>query len=191
MRLEFCYSSSQQISDILIAHTESKLYGVVDRMSRLDLFKYFDKIYCRERSISPHPKPGGSDWLERVSAKKIIELSHHQAKPNPAVLLEICRNDGIDPRDASYVGDSVARDILMAKRAHVFAIWASYGAHHNATLYDALVRISHWTAEEVAREHILKEEAKNIAPDFIARRSFEEVLVALGLGSMHSRVANY
>src|ERR1700730_2095588 len=120
----------------LIAHTESKLYGVADRLNRLDLFQYFDKVYCRERSLSPHPKPqSGSDWLERIPVAKIIELSHHQSKPNPAVLLEICGNEGVAAEEAAYVGDSIARDVLMAKRANVFVIWAAYGAHHDPTLY--------------------------------------------------------
>jgi HAD superfamily hydrolase (TIGR01549 family) len=176
----------------LIAHTESKLYGVVDRLNRLDLFQYFDKVYCRERSISPHPNPhSGAEWLERVPTGKIVELSHHQAKPNPAVLLEICRTEGVAPEKASYVGDSIARDILMAKRADVFAIWAAYGAHHDAALYASLVRVSHWSADEVAREQKLREEAKNIAPDYIARKSFAEVLVALGIQKMPHRIANY
>lgn len=176
----------------LIAHTESKLYAVADRLNRLDLFRYFDKVYCRERSLSPHPKPqGASDWLERVPLNKIIELSHHQSKPNPAVLLEICGNEGVDAEDASYVGDSIARDVLMAKRAHVFVIWAAYGAHHDRDLYRELVRISHWTPDEVAQEQKLKEEAKDIEPDYVAQNSFSEVLTALGIGQMSHRVANY
>ena len=36
----------------LIAHTESKLYGVVDRLDRLDLFRYFSKcIVASGRSL--------------------------------------------------------------------------------------------------------------------------------------------
>ena len=48
----------------LAAHTESKLYGVVDRMRRLDLTKYFSRIYCRERGTSNHPTLG-TDKLAR------------------------------------------------------------------------------------------------------------------------------
>jgi FMN phosphatase YigB (HAD superfamily) len=167
---------------ILIAHTESKLFGVVDRLNRLDLFQYFQKVYCRERSYTPHPIPQlASDWLERIPKDRVFELSHHQAKPNPSVLLEICAREGFDPEDASYVGDSVARDILMAKRANVFSIWAAYGAQHDPERYAKLVRISHWTAEEVAQEQELREEAKKIRPDYIAHTSFKEVLPALNV----------
>jgi phosphoglycolate phosphatase len=79
------------------------------------------------------------------------------------------------------VGDSVARDVLMAKRAGVFAIWAAYGADHGVAEYAALVRVSHWTKEEVTREQRLKEEARRVQPDYVAQSSFAEVATALGL----------
>jgi HAD superfamily hydrolase (TIGR01549 family) len=176
----------------LIAHTESKLYGVVDRLTRLDLFRFFTKVYCRERSLSSHPEPkSDSEWLKRAPMDKIVELSHHQAKPNPEVLLEICASEGFSPEQTSYVGDSIARDIFMAKRANIFAIWAAYGAQPDLAMYRDLVRVSHWTADEVEREQRLKEEAKNIEPDFIARQSFAEVLTALGIDDKPNLIANY
>jgi phosphoglycolate phosphatase len=180
-------------SDVrLIAHTESQLYGVADRLTRLDLFRYFSKVYCRERSLSSHPKPAsGSEWLERVPMDKIVELSHHQTKPNPTVLLEICASEGFTAEQAAYVGDSIARDILMAKRARVFSIWAAYGAQHDPTMYNDLVRISHWSSDEVARERKLKEEATNIEADYVARDSFAEVLTALEIEKTPDRIAKY
>lgn len=175
---------------LLVAHTESKLFGVADRLGRLELFQYFTKVYCRERSISAHPAPkNGTEWLRRVPLNKIVELSHHQSKPNPEVLLEICAREEVTPAQSAYVGDSLARDILMAKQANVFSIWAAYGAQHDPALYRDLVRISHWTPEEVEREHRLKEQARNIRPDYIARVSFSEVLAALDIAApaMRSR----
>jgi phosphoglycolate phosphatase-like HAD superfamily hydrolase len=165
----------------LIAHTESKLYGVVDRLNRLDLFHYFSKVYCRERSQSPHPIPRlATKWLERVPKEKVVELSHHQSKPDPTVLLEICARENVSPDQAAYVGDSIARDILMARRAGIFSIWAAYGAQHDPETYNKLVRISHWTPDEVARERKLKDEARKIKPDCIAQMSFDEVRSCLG-----------
>ena len=175
----------------VVAHTESKLYGVVDRFNRLDLFPYFSSVYCRERSQSPHPIPEiGVEWLQRIPANTFVELSHHQAKPDPTVLLEICAREGISPEETSYVGDSIARDILMAKRADIFSIWAAYGTQHDPEQYSELVRISHWTSDEVALELRLQEEAKHIQPDYIARTSFAEVLVALNIKPASRRVAN-
>ena len=168
---------------MLVAHTESKLFGVVDRLNRLDLFHFFQKVYCRERSYAPHPLREASEWLERVPKDRVVELSHHQSKPDPTVLLEICARQRVDPKDASYIGDSIARDILMAKRSNVFSIWAAYGAEHDPKEYAELVRISHWTAEEVEREQQLMAQARDIRPDYIAVKSFSEVLEALNVQS--------
>jgi phosphoglycolate phosphatase len=81
-----------------------------------------------------------------VPIDKIVELANHQIKPDPIVLLEICAREGYAPENSAYVGDSIARDILMAKQAGVFAIWAAYGAEHDPVVFNDLVRISHWTA---------------------------------------------
>jgi FMN phosphatase YigB (HAD superfamily) len=167
----------------LVAHTESKLYGVVDRLNRLDLFRFFSKIYCRERSLSPHPAPQQLDWLDRFPMGKIFELANHQTKPDSAVLLEICAREGFPAHESAYVGDSVARDVLMAKQANVFAIWAAYGSQHDPRMYDDLVRISHWTAKDVALEYELRRRAKAARPDFIAYHSFADVLIPLEIAA--------
>jgi phosphoglycolate phosphatase len=170
-------------SDIrLVAHTESKLYPVVDRLSRFDLTRYFSKIYCRERSLSDHPFPENSgNWLRDFPMEKVVELSKHQSKPNTDVLLEICSEEGFEPEEAAYVGDSMARDMLMAKGAGVFAIWAAYGANHDPDQYARLVRITHWTKEDVEREIELKEAAKKVEPDFVAEDSFADMLQAIAV----------
>ncbi len=164
----------------LVAHTESKLYAVIDRLTRLELIGYFRRIYCRERAISQHPNPEiARRWLERVPIERFVELSHHQRKPDPDVLLEICRGEGVAPEEIAYVGDSVARDILMAKMAGAFAIWARYGALPDENDYRKLVRISHWTKEDIKREGVLKEKAREIEPDFVLHHNFMEIIHAI------------
>jgi phosphoglycolate phosphatase len=173
-------SALQKSGVRLVAHTESMLYATVDRLNRLGLFDYFEKIYCRERSSINRLAPANDgSWLDQFPMQKITELSLHQAKPNPSVLLEICDREGVRPSDSGYVGDSIARDILMARHANVFSIWAAYGASYNSEQYKALVRVSHWTEADVLRERNLSEEARDIRPDWIAYRSFAEVLDAL------------
>lgn len=159
----------------IVAHTESKLYGAVDRVKRLDLLKYFSRIYCRERSPGSHPFENKSGLFDEIQIDRVVELSQHQAKPNADVLLEICSKEGVPFHQAAYIGDSVARDVLMAKRANVFSIWARYGTIHDPNLYAGLIRISHWTAREVDREKKLQLEARAIQPDLIATHSFTEV----------------
>ena len=71
----------------------------------------------------------------------------------------------------------------MAKRAGVFAIWAAYGSEHSPEEYNKLVRISHWTNEDVEREKDLQREAGRIRPDFTAKKAFGEVVEALNIDS--------
>jgi FMN phosphatase YigB (HAD superfamily) len=174
---------------ILIAHTESRLYGAFDRLLRLEILRYFRKVYCRERPVLVHPNEAASAaWLNQVPMHLVRELAQHQAKPDPDVLLEICRTEGVEASDTAYIGDSVARDILMAKRAGVFAIWAEYGATHDRRQYTDLVRVTHWTPEEVAREERFKAEARSVRPDYTAS-SFLDVLTALGMDAAKAMVA--
>lgn len=153
----------------LVAHTESKLYGALDRLDRLELNSFFSAIYCRERPASVHPDPKvARRWLERFPMEKVVELSQHQRKPSPVVLTEICERQGFSTQEAAYVGDSIPRDVMMAKEAGVFAIWAKYGTDVPKETYDRLVRVSHWTPEDVEREIELKQRSAGFTPDFTA-----------------------
>ena len=164
----------------LVAHTDSQLFGVVDRLTRLHLTGYFSSIYCRERPQLSHPDPEvGARWLDSFPMHKVRELSKHQMKPDPKVLTEICNIEGVNCSETAYVGDSIARDILMAKKAAVFSIWAKYGAVLDSDDYEKLVRITHWTREDVDREKEHKKEAENIRPDFVAEEAFAEILVSI------------
>ena len=117
-------------------------------------------------------------WLDQFPMSKVTELSHHQRKPNATVVLEICQTIGVKPSECAYVGDSIARDILMAKKAGVFSIWAKYGATSEEN-YRKLVRVSHWTSADVERERELNKQAMGIYPDLTLALSFREILTAV------------
>jgi len=112
-----------------------------------------------------------------------VELSQHQRKPDPKVLLEICRREDMLPSEAAYVGDSMARDVLAATRADVYSIWAKYGAFHDDEAYQKLIRISHWTREDIARERALAIQAKGLMADYILERNFCEILNVFALSA--------
>lgn len=69
----------------------------------------------------------------------------------------------------------------MAKRAEVTAIWAKYGTRHDRDAYDRLVRVSHWTPDDVARERLLSREAADVKPDFTLEHTFGEVLSVIAV----------
>lgn len=161
----------------IVAHTEGKLYSVLDRLQRLEILNLFSKVYCRERSDVGHiRKEVGNRWLDSFPMEKTRELSLHQRKPSPSVLLEILDNEGATADQSIYVGDSIARDMMMAKAVGVDAAWAKYGTRVPASAYSALVRISHWTKADVERELELKERSKGLQPDYVLSDGFEQIL---------------
>jgi hypothetical protein len=76
---------------------------------------------------------------------------------------------------------SVAHDIMMANEAGVFSVFAEYGTKRNQNDWDKLVRVTHWTDKDVAREAELRKAAKSVEAKFIAKDSFSEILIPFGL----------
>jgi putative hydrolase of the HAD superfamily len=55
-----------------------------------------------------------------------VSVAAHQmglAKPDTAIFLEACRQLGVDPADAVYVGDDILLDVQGAQRAGMRAVW--------------------------------------------------------------------
>jgi HAD superfamily hydrolase (TIGR01509 family) len=55
-----------------------------------------------------------------------VSIAAHQfgsAKPDPAIFLAACRELGVAPQDAVYVGDDVLLDVQGAQRAGLRAVW--------------------------------------------------------------------
>ena len=163
----------------LVAHTDAKLHACVDRLQRLDLTQYFDLIFCRKRADSDHPD--GLSEKERLKGypiEKITELPHERRKPDPNILKEICETMNVSPQETAYVGDSIAHDIMMANDAGIFSIFAKYGTKRDNDEWDKLVRVSHWTPEDVQREKELRETAENVKANFTAN-TISEILIPI------------
>lgn len=88
-------------------------------------------------------------------------------KPDKDVLLEISYDEKISVSDVVYVGDSLTKDVYMAKMAEVTSVWARYEKEQN-DFYQKLVDITSWTDEDFIRESTLKKEwnEKNLLPDY-------------------------
>lgn len=150
----------------VVGHTEALAVNAVNRLGKLGILDRFTRLYALEGELKPHPDP---TWRPEVDLKAdfLREVPQSERKPNPELLREICRREQCELGDAVYVGDSIARDIVMAKSAGVLAVWARYGAHPDPRLWSVLVKVTHWTAEDVSREAELKKAAATIRPDVI------------------------
>jgi FMN phosphatase YigB (HAD superfamily) len=155
----------------LVAFTDSKYFAAVGRMARLELSDVFERLYCREKSISELPASPFEGYraepIYNISATKVSELPAHETKPDPQVLQDIVWREKADITSTAYIGDSLAKDVLMARRAGCFAIWAQYGVFSDEEMYSKLVKVSHWSSEDIIRERRLALDAAAVEPDFV------------------------
>jgi FMN phosphatase YigB (HAD superfamily) len=167
----------------LVAFTDSKYFSAVGRMARLELGDVFDRLYCREKSISKLPPslfPGyRREPVYNISAAKVSELPSDETKPDPRVLQDIILRERTTVASTAYIGDSLAKDVMMARKAGCFAIWAKYGVSNDTDMYSKLVKISHWSEDDIIREKRLAHDAIAVAPDFVCKTSIKEILDVL------------
>jgi FMN phosphatase YigB (HAD superfamily) len=169
----------------LVAFTDSSYFATLRRVGQLDLGDVFERIFCRAKSESPVPFLGEQpeDNLTAITT----ELPANETKPDPAVLKDIAKAEKTEPSCIAYVGDSISKDVLMARKAGCFSIWAKYGVRRDPAMYEKLVRISHWTDADIARELDFAKEASMIEPDFTCENSIVELLTILDGPSKASR----
>jgi phosphoglycolate phosphatase-like HAD superfamily hydrolase len=158
----------------IIGHTEAILVNAYYRLKVLGIDKYFSRLYTTEGQYGSesdiellgHSQPP-------LGLTRIVPRS--ERKPNPELLLDICASEGKQPWETWYVGDSIVRDISMARDAKVRSVWARYGTQYDRRHWSILVAITHWTEEDVAKEERLREMYREVQPDYIID-SFSQLL---------------
>jgi phosphoglycolate phosphatase-like HAD superfamily hydrolase len=135
----------------IVGYTEAIAVNAWYRLRLLGIDEHFSRLYALEGDLAPHPTPGRAE-LHAPPPDRVISVPRSERKPNPALLLRICAGESVAPGEACYVGDSPARDVAMAKRAGVTAVLARYGRTHDDDDWSLLVRITHWSEEDVAGE---------------------------------------
>jgi phosphoglycolate phosphatase len=145
----------------VVAYTDARIPNSLYRVNRLGLNEFVERLYAPAARF-PEALVGAAtnEQLLRV-------LPEGDKKPNPRTLLDICRDLGVAPDDTLYVGDSLSRDIYMAQSAGVRSAWARYGTEIDPALWQKLVRITHWTEQDVQSEARLKAESVGTQPDVV------------------------
>ena len=80
----------------------------------------------------------------------VEELPRDWEKPNPRGLLRICERFGVPPEQTLYVGDSLKKDVAVAKAVGALDCWAEYGTYVSGEYRERLDVIS---APAVTRRH--------------------------------------
>lgn len=164
---------------IVVGHTEASMANAYYRLTRLGVANRLKRLYVLESPRVDHPDPARLEEL-RPPAELTVEVPRTERKPNPALLLDICAREGVAPSEALYVGDSIVRDVAMAQRAGIAAAWARYGTGYTAEDWATIVRVTHWTADDVAADARARADAKDVKPDFTLA-GFSDLRAIVGL----------
>lgn len=148
----------------IIGYTESAQENGFYRLKRLGISQYFKHIYTSE-----------SKYESNIPLdEKIITVK--TKKPDKDVLISICEQENCIISDAVYIGDSLTKDVYMAKLANITSVWVNYPKENN-NYYDLLIDITSWTEDDFKREKKLKKQyiSSGIQPDYIISR-FSQLL---------------
>ncbi|HSR68301.1 MAG TPA: HAD-IA family hydrolase [Acidobacteriota bacterium] len=171
----------------IVGHTEALAVSSYHRLRLLGVDHYFKHLYALDGELLQHPDPERGEELNPPQGL-VREVPRVERKPNPELLRDICAREGVDKSKCWYVGDSLTRDISMAKQAGVQAVWARYGTEFPARHWKTVVEVTHWTEEDVERERRLKQLFSQVQPDFTID-SFAELKRLLALPSLPSTAA--
>jgi FMN phosphatase YigB (HAD superfamily) len=155
----------------VVGHTEAILANAYWRIRTLGIDHYFKRLYTLKGKDAIHISEK-SRWVDPPK-NFVTVLPREERKPNPSLILDICRHEGVEPANTYYLGDSLVRDIAMANNAGVNSIWARYGTQYDPTCWSYLVKVTHWTNEDVEREKDLKARFGGVKPDYTIDSLFD------------------
>ena len=107
-------------------------------------------------------------------------VSRDLVKPNPQVLREIVDEYGVAVERVAYVGDSLSKDVAMAQTLGAIDVYAEYGATEEGPDSHLLMRLSHWTAEEIELSRSVR--SLQVTPSYTLRKGFDELLTYFQFG---------
>ncbi len=163
----------------IAVYTESLGYYSAWRLRELHLDGVIDYLY----SPPDHSFPEGvtPDMLRSRPPESydLKETEHRYTpkgilKPNVKILRRILRETGVSASRAVYVGDSLMKDIAMAKDVGMFDVFAEYGLVQDHKAYSLLQQVSHWDERDVERERRINERP-NVTPSYVLHKRFDEI----------------
>lgn len=169
----------------VIGYTESMAFYSNYRIRRLGLDGVFDRIF----SPADHDIPASisPDEIRRYPSShyQFRYTTHHHTpkgslKPDPEVLLDIVSQLGTDPANCVYVGDSLHKDIAMARDAGVLDVYAQYGRAQHTDAYALLKEVTHWSDADVEREKHITE--RLVQPGITLTENLGQILEHVSFG---------
>lgn len=152
------------------------------RLKRFGLDGVIDVLY----SPQDHDKPHGlslnelrrlPDEFYQLQVTRTKHTPAGELKPNPKVLIDILREENVTRDTCVYIGDSLFKDVAMARDVGVLDVHAEYGESQRESEYELLRKVSHWTEEDVIREKEIIENGHGFEPSIIFRNNFSEIFM--------------
>ena len=165
----------------IVGHTEATVPNALFRLRKLGIEQFFSGLYAWAGSGEGHFDEDRAGSLLKTCIR-VRFLQRDERKPDPRVLIDICSDFGVPPDRTLYIGDSIARDVGMAKAAGTWAAWAEYGTKYDASLWKRLVRITHWTSADVRRVEEAQRQFGRAKPDAVLDDSMAQVLSRFRFG---------
>jgi phosphoglycolate phosphatase len=113
----------------------------------------------------------------------VVELPRECEKPNPEGLFNICQRFGAEPSQTLVVGDSLVKDVALARAVGAVDCWAEYGTYVSTEYRERLEIVS---ASSITRRHaasVLEPESHSKEEPATHRlSSFSQVLKVVGAG---------
>jgi len=160
----------------LVVYTESSVIGSSYRLQALGLEKYFSHVYCGDVAASEEERARFHKALSHVNQEQYVLIDPSVRKPSPSVLMSIQNKVGAGIK--YFIGDSLFKDIGMAREAGITSVWAKYGTVHDSSNAAFLVKVSHWSQSEIA-EFKAQSSAQPPEPDYILDHSIRELIPIL------------
>lgn len=174
----------------IVGYTESMAFYSNYRVRRLGLDGVFDFMFSPEdhdipahipiEDVRKYPAPTYDFRYTRQE-----HSPRDSFKPDAAVLLRIIDDLGVNISDCVYVGDSLTKDVAMARDAGVADAYAKYGRAQHTAAYALLREVTHWSDEDVEREKKIGE--REITPGIVLESAFGQILDRFDFGVWDGR----
>lgn len=170
---------------IVVALTDAPRNPAQQRVKKMQLDQWLTALYTMPGFTFPEGPDGSKlvapDIVQKEerggyeAACPAIELPRDWEKPNPAGLKKIINTYGLQPSEVLVVGDSVKKDIGVARELGCHDAWAEYGTYVSHEYRERLDIISSSAITRRHAAHVFEGGAQAIKPTR-ALSNFSQVL---------------
>lgn len=158
----------------VVGHTEASAPNAFFRLRKLGCLPFISRLYALEHLGEDHPVVEKS--LRFQEGRDLVHfLKANQRKPNPSILLTICKEYDVPTEQTLYIGDSVSRDISMAKEARTWSALAEYGLRFDKSIWARLVRVTHWSADDIRLNEEMRKSNAQTKADVVLDTQFAQI----------------